>query len=132
MKYLITESQIDKVIFKYLDNQDFIQIEKGDRIFFVNSEGDEYAQIRFDKKDGWCYIYYKLVEEISRFFSMQNSDSKQVIGRWVENTLQMKVTNTRYFLHATQWLVENTLQMKVTNTAASYSGAFGKLRIPSK
>jgi hypothetical protein len=51
MKYLITESQIDKVIFKYLDNQDFIQIEKGDGVYFVNSEGDEYAQIRYFKKD---------------------------------------------------------------------------------
>jgi hypothetical protein len=93
MKYLITESQFDKVIFKYLDNQDFIRIDKGNKIFFVNSEGDEYAQIRFDK-DGWCVIYYELIDEISSFFSMQNSDSKQVIGRWVENTLQMKVTTT--------------------------------------
>ena len=94
MKYLITESQLDKVIFKYLDNQDFIQIERNNGIYFVNSEDDKYAQIRFDKKDGWRYIYYKLVEEISSFFSMQGSDSKQVIGKWVENTLQMNVTNT--------------------------------------
>ena len=94
MKYLITESQFDKIIFKYLDNQDFIQIDMNDIIFFVNSEGDEYAQIRFDKDDGWCGIYYKLVEEISAFFSMQDYDSESVIGRWVENTLQMKVTNT--------------------------------------
>jgi len=96
MKYLITESQLDKVIFKYLNNQDFIQIEKNDSIYFVNSEGDEYAQIRFDKKNGRCFIYYKLVEEISAFFSMQESDSESLIGRWVENTLQMKVTNTNY------------------------------------
>jgi len=40
MKYLITESQFDNVVFKYLDNQDFIQINSGDNIFFVNSEGD--------------------------------------------------------------------------------------------
>jgi hypothetical protein len=39
------------------------------------------------------YIYYKLNNEISDFFSMQESDSKQVIGRWVENALQMKITN---------------------------------------
>ena len=96
MKYLITESQFDKVIFKYLDNQDFIQIEKDDRIYFANSEGDEYAQIRFDKKNGFCYIYYKLIKEISTFFSMEESDSKQVIDRWVENTLQMRVTNTQF------------------------------------
>jgi hypothetical protein len=94
MKYLITESQFDKVVFKYLDNQDFIQIKKGDRIYFVNSEGDNFGQIRFNKKDGWCHIYWRLIKEISRFFSMQDSDSEKVIGRWVENTLQMKVTNT--------------------------------------
>jgi hypothetical protein len=96
MKYLITESQFDKVIFKYLDNQDFIQIEKSpNRIYFVNSEGDEYAQIRYDKNDGWCGINYKLIDEISAFFSLKLSDSEEVIGRWVENTLQMKVTTTR-------------------------------------
>ena len=94
MKYLITESKLEKVIFRYLDNQDFIQIEKGNRIYFVNSEGDESAQIRFNKKDGWCYIYWELVEEISSFFSLSESDSEQVIGRWVEDTLQMRVTNT--------------------------------------
>ena len=94
MKYLITESQIDKVIFKYLDNQDFIRIEKKDSIYFVNSKGNKYVQIKFDKDDGWCIIYYELIEEISSFFSMQKSDSEQVIGRWVENTLQMSVTNT--------------------------------------
>ena len=97
MKYLITESQLDKVIYKYLDNQDFIiKRMSGDNItYFVNSEGDESAQIRYDKKNGWCLIYYKLIEEISSFFSMQESDSEQVIGRWVENTLQMNVTNTQ-------------------------------------
>jgi hypothetical protein len=94
MKYLITESQLDNIIFKYLDNQDFIQIDMNDSIYFVNSEGDEYAQIRYDKKNGWCVIYYELVDEISSFFSMEYSDSKQVIGKWVENTLQMKTTDT--------------------------------------
>jgi hypothetical protein len=94
MKYLITESQFDKVVFKYLDNQDFIRIDKGNKILFVNSEGDEYAQIRYDKKNESCYIHYKLVYEISSFFSMGESDSEKVIGRWVENTLQMRVSNS--------------------------------------
>ena len=97
MKYLITESQFNNIIFQYLDNQDFIQIEQNNRIYFVNSEEDEDSQIRFDKEDGWCYIYYKLIEEISAFFSMEESESQKVIGRWVENTLQMKVTNAIEF-----------------------------------
>ena len=94
MKYLITESQLDRMIFKYLNNQDFIQIVKGNRIYFVNSDDDKYAQIRYDEDDGWCFIHTNLVKEISSFFSLLIPDSEQVIGKWVENTLQMKVTNT--------------------------------------
>jgi len=95
MKYLIKESQLDRIIFDYLNGQDFIQIEKGSNIYFVYSENDEYSQIRFDKEDGWCYINFNLIKEISSFFSLQRSDSQEVIGRWVENTLQMKVTKTK-------------------------------------
>ena len=95
MKYLITESQLDNIIFKYLDNQDFIQIDMNDGIYFVNSEEDEYVQIRYDKKNGWCLIYYRLMNEISTFFSMEVSGSAlKVIGKWVENTLQMRVSKT--------------------------------------
>jgi len=101
MKYLITESQLDRMINKYLDNQDFIPIEKGNKIYFANSEGDEYAQIRYDEDDGFCYIHYKLVDEISSFFSLEESYSEQVIGMWVENTIQMRVTRTLLWVH---WL----------------------------
>ena len=95
MKYLITESQAKMAAtFLKLDMKNFIQIKKGNRIYFLNSEGDEYAKIRYDKSDGWCGVNYDLVNEISSFFSLQRSDSQEVIGRWVENTLQMKVTNT--------------------------------------
>jgi hypothetical protein len=94
MKYLITESQLDNSVFLYLDNQGFIRIKKRSWINFVNSEGDKYAQIIYDKEAGWCGIYYKLVDEISRFFSLQEDSSEEVIGRWVENTLQMKATYT--------------------------------------
>ena len=94
MKYLITESQFDKLIFKYLNNQDFIVTGNDTSLFFVNSDDDKYAQIRYDEDDGWCYIDYDLIGEISTFFSLQRSDSKEVISRWVENTLQMKATNT--------------------------------------
>ena len=94
MKFLITESKLENVIFKYLDNQDFVKIEKENNIYFVNSEGDKFAMIRFNKSNGRCYINYDLVKEISSFFSMEKSDSEQVISRWVESTLQMKVSYT--------------------------------------
>jgi hypothetical protein len=94
MKYLITESQLDRMINKYLDNQDFIQIERNDAIYFLNSELDGFAEIKYDMEDGRCFIHYKLIYEISSFFSIDEFDSKEVISRWVKNTLQMKVTDT--------------------------------------
>ena len=91
MKYLITESQLDKAIFNYLDNQDFIQIDKGpNRIYFVNSEGDEYAQITYDKDIKWYFINLDLTREVSSFFSLQSSDSEKVIRRWVELKIRKK------------------------------------------
>ena len=103
MKYKITDSQLESVIFLYLDNQDFIKIERENSIYFVNSEGDEYSQIRYDKSDGWCYISWELVGEISSFFSLEQTNAEQVIGRWVENTLQMRVTDTlSSFVHTAQ------------------------------
>ena len=90
MKFLITESQAKiAAAFLKLDMKKFIQIEKYDSIYFAYSENDEYAQIRFDKNDGWCYINFNLIEEISSFFSLGLSGSEEVIGRWVENTIQL-------------------------------------------
>ncbi len=99
MKYLITESQIDNVIFKYLDNQDFI-IRKSVKtsfgvsniIHFLNSESD----LRTDSiinfyRDGDCWINHELIDEIATFFSLDFIDSKYVIGRWVEHTLDERV-----------------------------------------
>ena len=91
MKYLITESKLDRVIFKYLNNQDFIQIEKSDGVYFVNSEGDEYAQIKYFKKDSKCVIYTGLIGEVSSFFSMQGYDARETIGRWVGKTLKVDI-----------------------------------------
>jgi hypothetical protein len=103
MKYLITESQLDKAIFIYLDNQDFIQIKRDLLTYFVNSENDEYAQIK--NGNFGCVISPELVEEISSFFSLNKSDSESSIGRWVGNTLQMKVNNTTTVgLMSASWL----------------------------
>jgi hypothetical protein len=103
MKYLITESQLDRTIFRYLDNQDFIQVKRDLLTYFVNSEDDEYAQIK--NGNFGCVISPELIKNISSLFSLDKSDSESAIGRWVGNTLQMKVNNTTTVgLMSTSWL----------------------------
>jgi len=98
MKLIITESQkdriIEKLIFKHLDNRNYNQLDINNRIYFVKNIGDEYADIRFDKSDGWCSIHYVLISFFSRMMGIEKSDSEAIIGRWVEHTLQMKVKYT--------------------------------------
>ena len=96
MKYLITESQLDRVIFRYLNSQNFIQIETSSNIFFVNSEDDEHAQIRYNKKNSVCQINLNLIEDISVLFSLDEVRSKKIIGNWVGNTLQNEVTYAQW------------------------------------
>ena len=94
MKYLITESPIDRIIFKYLDNQDFIikKMSSGSITYFVNSEGDEYGDSLIEYfRSGDCGISFELIHEIKDFFSIEFNNSKYVIARWVENTLDRRV-----------------------------------------
>ena len=45
------DKDFERVLFSYLDSQDFIQIKKYYIIHFAYSENDEYAQIRYDEDD---------------------------------------------------------------------------------
>jgi hypothetical protein len=85
----------DKIIEKYLTTQNYNQLDIKNRIYFVKNIGNQYADIRFDKSDGWCGISYELISFFSRMMDVEESDIKEVIGRWVEHTLQMEVKATK-------------------------------------
>ena len=87
------DKDLERVIFSYLDGQEFVVIKMKNRLYYVNSEGDEYAQVRYHPKDRWCTIHYDLVEEIGDFFSLDTYQSIGVINRWIENKLGIKSIN---------------------------------------
>ena len=97
MKYLITESKLEKVIFKYLDNQDFVIYDNKKRfnnyIYFLNSESDRQSQISvyvnnaFGEVRNWVFVNRDLTDILSTFFSIGKSDCLDIIKEWVNNTL---------------------------------------------
>ena len=95
MKYLIKESQFDKVIFKYLNNLDLYMIEdKGDYYFFTSKlswRNGEYAIIAYHKNHDDCFISSDILTEIAGFFSLDLDTSLNVIKNWVENNLGFKI-----------------------------------------
>jgi hypothetical protein len=101
MKIIISENQeIDvkkKFIFMLLNNKNYNLVEIGDNIYFVKKIGDEKAEIRFDKSDGWCGFSDKLITFFSTITGFQEFEVQELTSNWVEHTLQMKVTyNTIY------------------------------------
>jgi len=97
MKYLITESKLEKVIFKYLDIQDFVIYDNKKRfsnyIYFLNSESDRESQISvytnnaFGEVRNWIFVNSDLTDKLSNFFPIGKSDCLDVIKVWVNNTL---------------------------------------------
>ena len=101
MKYLITESQFEKVIFKYLDIQDFVLYDEKKKfnnyIYFLNHINDDTAQISiydtnaFGEVRDWVYVNGELIQVLSNFFSIDEDECLETIKRWVSNFLNMEV-----------------------------------------
>ena len=102
MKYIITESKLDRVIFRYLDMKlDSIELKKGNISDIVFAfPGEEYGLIAWNKTDVWkeiqspnqLFTYYKIVDEVKNMFSMDKYDTLNVIGRYVESRYNLKVS----------------------------------------
>jgi hypothetical protein len=89
------KSRIDKIIFKFLDlKYGVLEQKKGkyfDIIFIF--PGEKYGELEW-KKSGDLYVFYKISDEISNYFGMETIDSLRIIGEWVEDRYNLKVTNT--------------------------------------
>jgi hypothetical protein len=99
MKYIINESQLDKVIFKYLDMEmDGTEETKGIYVDIVlRYPGEKHGIIGIEKMGhgrGKVYVLYPLVKKIMTLFSMEESDALGVIGRYVGNRYNLKVIHT--------------------------------------
>ena len=95
MKYIISESRLDNVIFKYLDSKlDGIELKKDikNSIIFV-FPGEESGLMRWMGKNsrGQLLTYYEIVDEVETMFSMDESDALDLIGRYVESRYNLNV-----------------------------------------
>jgi hypothetical protein len=106
MNYIISESQLDKIIFRYLDNRNFIVVETQNKIFFTYSKDDEQAQIRYDKNFDRCFVYFEIINKISDFLPVSSVEVRECISRWVAHTLNVKVLESYYVGYTTYYLVK--------------------------
>jgi hypothetical protein len=111
MKYIITESRLENIIFKYLDDKlNGFEWRKGQYSDIVLAlHGEEYGLMGWEKHDK-LYVNWEFVDEIKLMFSMLKSESLDVIGRYVESRYNLKVNHTHLTYHPQPfWLRVDTI-----------------------
>lgn len=95
MKFIISENRLVSMVFKYLDNQDFIvKKQKDNNVVFLNSENDDKAIMTLNMRYDKVGISEQFISEISTFFSMRRREAEKLIGEWVCNKLQVEPKST--------------------------------------
>ena len=95
MKYIITESKLDKFIFQYLDMKlNGIEKIRGKHVDIVFGFPNEEYGILGWEKPGNLYVGHEIVNEIKTLFGMKRSDTLDVFGRYVEDRYNLEVINT--------------------------------------
>ena len=97
MKYLITESKLEKVIFRYLDIQDFhvTRHNNNDYNFWDRRDyenGILTITISTHKQIN-CFIQADFTDSVSSLFSLERYDTINIIGDWVESKTGFEFKN---------------------------------------
>jgi len=130
MKYIITESRLENIVFKYLDMKyGALEQKMGEYTDIVFTfPGEEYGLLGW-LKSGNLYVYNEINDEISNYFGLRKVDSLKVIGKWVEDRHNLNVINTMAFTIPNSRLVEDRHNLKVINTFYSIRQKDNKLKI---
>ena len=95
MKYIITESKLENIIFKYLDSKDLYLLSTvNSRHFFPSRKSiddGEYPIISYDNKNKDCFVSSAFVEDVCSLFSIDPEYSLKVISEWVGNKLDVEI-----------------------------------------
>jgi hypothetical protein len=113
MKYIITESQYNNTIDKFMtylfEPHEEIKTKKfPDSIFWVK-EGEVIAEILQSK---YFYVSYQIWRSISVMFSLENDETLQVIKDWLEEHYKLGGLTPLFFSFNSSSVLEEHYKLK--------------------
>ena len=96
MKVIIPENRLEQIIFKYLDVK-FKDLEQSKGKYYdivFKYPGEDYGTLGWEKSGSSLWIYYKLINNIFSFIPIEKTEIQSIIGKYVEDRYNLKVTNT--------------------------------------
>ena len=99
MKYIITENQIEQIIFKTLNKlygnlEEYKTDEYPNRIFFVKDK-KVYMELEMDElSSDILWVGYETIwGDLKYMFDLKASEIKYIITKWVEDTYNLNVSS---------------------------------------
>jgi hypothetical protein len=92
MKYLINESQLEGVIYKYLDSIfENYTVEKGGILFhiLVIRNGEQDATVGIDLEGDRVAVDYKLREQLQSMFSIDEEYANKIVKGYIKEKLNL-------------------------------------------
>ena len=95
MKYLITESQLDSIIFRYLNMQNFYKMRYTLGYVFWETkeiwESGGNILITANRERSECFVNSDLLVEVASMFGLGLNDSLTVIGEWIKTQIDFDI-----------------------------------------
>ena len=84
MKYLITESKLESIIFNYLNSLNLEVVYWTSYVSFVYSLEDTHAVMRYRRRSGTLIISEDFINNICEFFSIDRDDAELILAHFAE------------------------------------------------
>ncbi len=113
MKVIIPEERLEKLVFKFLDNQfDGLEITKGKHYDIVFILPDEDRGILGLINSSLLIIYGGLIDNIFSYFPIDNFEIGKIIAKYVEDRYNLKVKRTERVDFPYTWLLKPDTKQK--------------------
>ena len=94
MKYIIPQSKLENIIFKYLDMKGLKQIKTSVAYNFYIPDGEDGKHFLINcGLDGDCFISSILAQDVCDMFSIDPDDSLSMIRNWIESKTDIKIVS---------------------------------------
>ena len=116
----MVSEKLKQVIFKklYMDLEGVEIIPYKDSIYFIDRE-KKYWYFEYEKK-GKLWWRYDFFSKFFLLFCLNTNDYERVMGEWVEEVLNCKVSSTVKARFHAYTMVEEVLNCKVSSTGTGY------------
>jgi len=95
MKYLITESKLNSLVFDYLNGQNFYRMSYPFGFVFWDSreskESGGYISISTNRQNKDCFVISDLVVKVASFFGLDLDTALNIISEWVKTKINFNL-----------------------------------------